>query len=202
MNEDFNQMNNSNSNFQGYKSMDYKSNQINNSMNNNSIIELNNYKKENLRLKKQINKLQQENHQLNNDLKKANQMIISIQQKEIDYNNQINNLKIKLKDKEIEINNLTKKTSNNDNSKKYVDYNNIIVVHFISGDGRINYGIKCLKTDTFAEVEEKLYQVYDEFRETNNIFLANGNIVKRFKKMSENNIKNGDKIQLQNPVFE
>ena len=203
MNEDFNQMNNSNSNFQGYKSMDYKSNQINNNnnMNNNSIIELNNYKKENLRLKKQINKLQQENHQLNNDLKKANQMIISIQQKEIDYNNQINNLKIKLKDKEIEINNLTKKTSNNDNSKKYVDYNNIIVVHFISGDGRINHGIKCLKTDIFAEVEEKLYQIYDEFRETNNIFLAKGNIVKRFKKMSENNIKNGDKIQLQNSDF-
>ena len=35
-----------------------------------------------------------------------------------------------------------------------------------------------------------------------NIFLANGNIVKRFKKISENNIKNGDKIQLQNSDFE
>ena len=31
-----------------------------------------------------------------------------------------------------------------------------------------------------------------------NIFLAKGNIIKRFKKMSENNIKDGDKIQLQN----
>ena len=137
-----------------------------NNMNNNKIIELNNYKNENLKLKEQINKLLQENKELLN----ANQI-------------------------------LNKKISNDGNLKKYVDYNNIMVVNFISGDGRINHGIKCLKTDTFAEVEEKLYQIYDEFRETNNIFLANGNIVKRFKKMSENNIKNGDKIQLQNPVF-
>ena len=128
-------------------------------------------------------------------------MIINIQQKEFNYINQINELKIKLKDKEIEINNLNKKISNDGNKKKYVDCNNIMSVHFISGDGRINQGIHCLKTDTFAEVEEKLYQIYDEFRETNNIFLANGNIVKRFKKMSENNIKNGDKIQLQNSDF-
>ena len=39
-------------------------------MNNNNIIELNNYKNENLKLKEQINKLQQENHELNNELKK------------------------------------------------------------------------------------------------------------------------------------
>ena len=184
-------MNNLNNNF----------NKINNMNKNNNIIELNNYKNENLKLKEQIKKLEQENHKLNNELLKANQMIINIQQKEINYNNQINDLKNKLKDKEIEINNLTNKISSDGNLKKYVDYNKIMVVHFISGDGRINQGIKCLKTDTFAEVEEKLYQIYDEFRETNNIFLAKGNIVKRFKKMSENNIKNGDKIQLQNSEF-
>ena len=186
----FNQLNNMNNNF----------NQMNN-MNNNSIIELNNYKNENLKLKEQINKLQQENLNLKDELLKANQIIINIQQKDFDYINQINDLKNKLKDKERELNDLNKKISNDGNLKKYVDYNNIMVVHFISGDGRINHGIKCLATDTFAEVEEKLYQIYDEFRETNNIFLAKGNIVKRFKKMSENNIKNGDKIQLQNSEF-
>ena len=128
-------------------------------------------------------------------------MIINIQQKEIIYNNQINDLKIKLVNKQKELNDLIKKISNDGNLKKYVDYNNIMVVNFISGDGRINHGIKCLATDTFAEVEEKLYQIYNEYRETNNIFLAKGNIVKRFKKMSENNIKNGDKIQLLNSEF-
>ena len=190
-NNNFNQMNNFNKNY----------NQSNN-INNNSLLELNNYKNENLKLKEQINKIQQENLKLKNELQKANQMIINIQQKEIIYNNQINDLKIKLVNKQKELNDLIKKISNDGNLKKYVDYNNIMVVNFISGDGRINHGIKCLKTDTFAEVEEKLYQIYDEFRETNNIFLANGNIVKRFKKMSENNIKNGDKIQLQNSDFE
>ena len=80
----------------------------------------------------------------------------------------------------------------------YVNYKNIMVVHFNSGDGKIDHGIKCLPTETFAEVEEKLYQIYDEYRETNNIFLAKGNVIKRFKKMSENNIQNGDKIHLQN----
>ena len=58
-----------------------------------------------------------------------------------------------------------------------------MVVHFISGDGKINQGINCLPTETFAEVEEKLYKIYDEYRETNNMFLAKGNIIKRFKKI-------------------
>jgi hypothetical protein len=37
-----------------------------------------------------------------------------------------------------------------------------------------------LKTETFAEVEEKLYKRYEEYRETNNNFLAKGNLVLRF----------------------
>ena len=119
-----------------------------------------------------------------------------VNKKQNDYISQINNLKIQLKEKDKEINDLKNKLSNG-NIKQYVDFNDIMVVNFISGDGKIIEGIKCLPTDTFAEVEEKLYKIYDEYRETNN-FLAKGNIIKRFKKMSENNIKNGDKIQLQN----
>ena len=81
--------------------------------------------------------------------------------------------------------------------KKMVDYNYIMVIHFISDDGMINQGIKCLKTELFAEVEEKLYKIYDNYRKTNNVFLHNGNIVLRFKTIEENNIKNDDKIILQ-----
>ena len=80
--------------------------------------------------------------------------------------------------------------------KTFVEYNNIIVINFVSGDGIINQGIKCLKTETFAEVEEKLYKQYGQCRETNNAFISRGNMIKRFKKISENKIKNGDKIQL------
>ena len=69
----------------------------------------------------------------------------------------------------------------------------------MSGDGIINnIGIKCLKTDTFAEVEEKLYQIFGEYRESNNTFLAGGKVVLRFKTIEQNNIRDGEKVQLQN----
>ena len=167
-----------------------------NNMNNNNLMnELNKYKEENMKLKQQINNLQQEINKLNNKLQNANQSVINIQQQQINYINEINNLKLQLKDKERELKDL----NNNKNKDGYVNRNNIMVVHFISGDGKINQGIDCLKTDTFAQVEEKLYKIYDEYRDNyNNTFLANGNVIKRFKTMNENNIKNGDKIQLQN----
>ena len=155
-----------------------------NNKNNNLTIE--DYKNENKQLKEQINNLKKEIDRLNQENKKQN-----------DYISQINNLKNQLKEKDKEINDLKNKISKG-NVKQYVNYNDIMVVHFNSGDGKIDHGIKCLPTETFAEVEEKLYKIYDEYRETNNIFLAKGNIIKRFKKMSENNIKDGDKIQLQN----
>jgi len=165
-----------------------------NNMNNNLINELNFYKNENKLLKEQNNSLQQEINRLNNNLVNANQNIINLQQQLFNYNNQVNNLNIQLmnKVKELDIIKLNKSKDG------YVNYNNIMVVHFNSGDGKIDHGIKCLPTETFAEVEEKLYKIYDDYRETNNIFLAKGIVIKRFKKMCENNIQNGDKIQLQN----
>ena len=101
---------------------------------------------------------------------------------------------IKIKDKEI--NDLKDKLQKSGKDKKFVDFDNIIVIDFISSDQNINCGIKCLKTDTFAEVEEKLYQRYEKFRETNNNFIANGKLILRFKKIFENGLKDGDKIQL------
>ena len=201
----FNQFNNNFMNMNLYNNQNFMNNsyqainnnmnlQPMNNMNNNLMNELNQYKNENKKLKEQITNLQQEINRLNNNLQSANQNIINIQQQLFNYNNQVNNLKNQLMIKERELNDLQKNKSKNG----YVNYNNIMVVHFNSGDGKIDHGIKCLPTETFAEVEEKLYQIYDEYRETNNMFLAKGNIIKRFKKMSENNIQNGDKIQLQN----
>ena len=42
-----------------------------------------------------------------------------------------------------------------------------------------------------AEVEEKLYKKFPEYRETNNSFVANGEPVLRFKTISQNNIGDG-----------
>ena len=96
------------------------------------------------------------------------------------------------------INDLKNKLQNNTNNKKLINYDDILIVYFISTDQKINHAIKCLKTDTFAEVEEKLYQQYEEYRETNNNFITKGKNVLRFKKICENNINDGDKIQLVN----
>ena len=58
-------------------------------------------------------------------------------------------------------------------------------------DQKIHYPIPCLSTDIFAEIEEKLYKEYPEYRETNNFFIANGKEILRFKSISDNNIGNG-----------
>ena len=63
-------------------------------------------------------------------------------------------------------------------------------------DHTIICGIKCLPTDTFAEVEEKLYKIYPQYRETNNIFQVDGRDILRFKTIAANNIQEGHGVQI------
>ena len=174
--------------------------------------ELNQYKNENNQLKQQINILQQNNNQLkqqisilqqnynqlSNQLQIANQTIYNLNNNQKQSNIKVNNDEIIMKYKK-EINDLKIKLAKYEKSV-YVNFNDIMVVNFQSGDGQVRHGIQCLKTETFAEVEEKLYKMFDEYRNTNNIFLVKGNIVLRFKTISENKIQNGDVIQLQVPA--
>ena len=155
--------------------------------------ELNKCKKENEELKNKIILLKNENLKLSNELLKANKIISNLKNN-IQQNNNISNLNEIIKSKDIEINNLNSQIKNN--KKTPVNYEDIIIVHFISTDQKISCPIKCLKTETFAEVEEKLYQKYEEYRETNNNFIGKGKLILRFKKISENGIEDGDKIQL------
>ena len=114
-------------------------------------------------------------------------------------NNEIKKLKYEINQKENQINKLKieLQKEKNKTNKKMIDYNDMIAINFISTDQKINkFPISCVKTDRFAEIEEKLYQEFEEFRETNNTFMVNGTTILRFKKMSENNIKDGDTIQL------
>ena len=185
--------------------MDYKDFLKNEHLDNNSVNEnkklkdeLNTYKNENKELKDKIKKLKNDNEKLNNELIKANKIISNFNNNQQGNNNNIiiNNLNqlINLKDKEI--NDLKNQLNNINNNKKPFNYDDILYIHFISLDQKINSAIKCLKTDTFAEVEEKLYQKYEEYRETNNNFISKGKIILRFKKIYENNIQDGDKIEL------
>ena len=126
-----------------------------------------------------------------------NNIISDFENKVKDNLNEINNLKNNIIQKDTKILNLKLNIKNIESFNK-ISFNNddILYVHFITSDQNINCPIKCLKTDTFAEVEERLYQKYQEFREANNKFLSKGKSIMRFKKIIENNINNGDKIEL------
>ena len=67
----------------------------------------------------------------------------------------------------------------------------IMTVNFISADSRVHFAVSCVYNNTFAEIEEKLYQKFPKYRETNNKFLAQGREVLRFKTIGENEIGNG-----------
>ena len=164
--------------------------------------ELDKYKKENEQLKSNIEKYKIEINKLKEDLSKANKIISGIQVNQ-NNNNEINNirdennkLKYELTIKEKEIKDLKNKLQNYTKEDIKVNYKDIMVINFISIDSTVNCGIKCLPTDIFAEVEEQLYMKFDSLRNTNNMFTANAKPVLRFKKICENNIKDGDILQL------
>ena len=53
-----------------------------------------------------------------------------------------------------------------------------------------------VKSNTFAEIEEKLYKQYPQYRETNNNFISNDKQILRFKTIDENKIGNGLPVTL------
>ena len=180
--------------------------QIQNNQNYNDLLQqLNNEKLKNKkledeiqRLKNKLNELKNNNNILineNNNLKlklgNSNQLNQMNQFNQMNIN-EINNLRQIIIQKDKEINELKLKIPN-----EYVKMKNIMVINFLSTDQNIRCGIPCLADDTIAEVEEKLYQQFNEFRNTNNILLFGGNIILRFKKVKENNLHDGDTILIQ-----
>ena len=148
---------------------------------------------------------------LKNELSKANKIIE--QQKYIindlqnklnkcnNYEIQINNLNNIIIQKDNEINNLKNQLNNinnisNNNISNNVNFNEIVVVNFISMDQNVHYAVAALKNNTFAEIEEKLYKQYPKYRDTNNNFITNGSTVLRFKTIAENKISNGLPVTL------
>ena len=157
------------------------------SLDNNNQIHLN-----------EINKLKIENENLKEEVLKAKKIIKALEKDQID-NNELKNLKAEnenLKNQLTNKNNEIKDLKSKIIERPKYDINDIMVVNFVSLDLSVHYGIKCLPTDVFAEVEEKLYKIYDNLRNTNNMFTVNANPILRFKTLSENNIKDGDILQL------
>ena len=158
---------------------------------NNSQNEINNIKSELSKANKIINNQKLKIQELENKLNTYNNTIINL-------NNNITNYQNIINQKDLELNNLrTQLLSNNNNiNNSNINFNDVMCVNFISGDQNVHYAVPCLKSNTFAEVEEKLYQQYPAYRETNNNFIANGNLVLRFKTIGENKIGNGKPVTL------
>ena len=147
---------------------------------------------------------------MKNELTKADKVIEQqkltineLQNKLDNYNNTINNLnkdinnyKNIISKKDIELNNYKSQLNNTNIQNNKVYINDMMCVQFISSDQNVHYAVPCIKTNTFAEVEEKLYKEYPQYRETNNTFLANGMQVLRFKTIDENKIGNGLPVTL------
>ena len=97
---------------------------------------------------------------------------------------------IKKKDKELndlklELENIkSKNMAHSDKSK-------IMTIDFTFSEPKKHFSVPCIDTDIFAEVEEKLYKQFPEYRESNNNFMANGKTILRFKTIGQNKIKNG-----------
>ena len=151
--------------------------------------EINNLKNELTKAKKIIEQQKLTIDDLQNKLNNNTTIINNL-------NNTINNYQNIINQKDIELNNFKAQLNNNNIIKKNVDFDDIMCVNFISSDQNVHYAASCLKTNTFAEIEEKLYKQYPQYRETNNSFIANGTQVLRFKTIAENKIGNGLPVTL------
>ena len=150
-------------------------------------------------LKEKLNKAEKSNEQLKNKINELENKL----KLEYDNKNKIKSLQDLINKKDEELNRLNDELKNNKNNIIKIQNNQIKnknkCVTFISNDQKICYGISCSGDSTFAEVEELLYQEYPEYRETNNMFLANGKEVLRFKTIDDNKVGTGRPIMLVKP---
>ena len=65
---------------------------------------------------------------------------------------------------------------------------------FRSVDQKILYPISCKSNDIVVKVEQQLYDEFPQYKDYHTYLSCNGNIIKRFKTMEENGIKNGNTI--------
>ena len=187
-------------NFQNFNGQN-QINNINNINNFQNIMDNNNQMNMNMNnipMQVQFNKMNNNNMQMMNN-RNNNNMNVQNPYEEIQYlKNKITTLENKNKLLEEENKELKLKIENlNNNQPKLVDFNQIRVIQFISDDHSLICGINCLPSDTFAEVEEKLYKMYPEYRETNNVFQVDGRGILRFKTIAENNIQPGHFVKIQ-----
>ena len=157
-------------------------------------------KKKNNELNKQIQLLNSKYINLNIELENAKKTIDDLNRKLLNYNNLYNNniqLQKKIDIKNQEIIQLNSRINNNSNGMIVMPGDKVIGIGFISVNQKIQNYIRAFKdTEIIARIEENLYNEYPEFKEKETYLMVRANKIKRFKTLKENNIRNGDIIQV------
>jgi len=168
-------------------------NKLNEERNQNKILE-NKIKT----LTKELEDEKSKNNNLTSQLNNANKTIKDLSDKlnSINLKNYDNDLQKIINMKNDEINKL--KSRLNENSIDNIQPGEkILAICFTNCDQKINnFALPCKDSELFVRVEEKLYDEYSEYKEKETYFMADGNKIKRFKTLKENNIKSGSIIML------
>ena len=146
--------------------------------------QLNEEKNKNKKLMEQLSNEQKKVKELNDKIKlyESNDNVAKIKKLEeiiVSLNSQINDLK------------------NNTNKDKITNIKSgeeIVALFFTSANQDIHRPISCKNTDTFVKIEEKIYNEYPQYKDYNTYLTVNGNVIKRFKTIDENKIKDGNTI--------
>ena len=128
-----------------------------------------------------IEKLKSQIHERTEELKKNNTIIEKLKTEINEKNKELILLK----------NELDKKSDNNSLDKSLFRRDQMLALNFTSMDQKIHYAIPCVGEDIFVDIEKKLYNIFPEYKETNNVFLSQENTILRFKTISENNLESG-----------
>ena len=129
------------------------------------------------------NEIKKEKSKQNDLIKKINDI------KNISQNNKIFELIERIEEKEYEIKELKKVFP-----FEYTKTEKIFIVTFISLNEDIHYSLICKNTDNFYRLEITFYNKFPEYKNYDNIFLINGNIIDKFNNLESNNINDNDII--------
>ena len=138
---------------------------------------------------------------MNSELENAKKTINDLNTKLSNHNNQknekIEELQKIIDKKNQEINQLNSRINNNSSGMIVMPGDKVIGIGFISVNQKIQNYIRAYKdTEIIARIEEELYNEYPEFKEKETYLMIRANKIKRFKTLKENDIRNGDVIQV------
>ena len=176
-------------------------------------------KKKIIDLENNIKKMNDMNKELINNNKKLEQSLKNLKNKKLEYEKIINEQKTtienfnknlslfdgKKNNVEKEILELVKELREKEKEIKSLKSSlpfeinqgeKVMSIIFISVDQKIHHSFICKNTDMFINIEKSLYDIYPEYRESENYFLLRGLKINKYKSLENNNIKDSDIITL------